>query len=256
MTTTENEGETQVAEAAVVPQLAAELDWWRDKIPASALALAEEAGPLEPDTPEQVRKELEAARGATAWSRWCKMIKERYARYATGEQALDYFGDLTPEQRPDDLRRWCKSTSQTLILHGPTGRGKTKAAIDLGYHEASFGVHTTIISQLDYLAKLRPGGSDDPGRERYRAATTTLLILDDFGAETEDGTEFVRREICALLDARINNKLRTVITTNATPEELIRAFGARIISRMREDSIAIKIEGRDWRQARNPADPW
>jgi hypothetical protein len=236
-----------------------ELIGWRSRLPEAALADLERLGPLveiPESTPADVRRDLQLQRQQMVWDRWVRMIEARYSRYSMHDGHLGVFDGLAPEQHPADLRRWLGGTSRTLFLVGPTGRGKTHAAIGVGYEAALRGVHTTIVSQLDYLAKLRPGGSDDPARERYRAETTTLLIFDDLGAETEDGTEFVRREVCALFDARVNAGLRTVITTNANPNELVRVFGDRIVSRIRDDSVAIEIAGHDRRRARSADDPW
>lgn len=209
---------------------------------------------------EEARPELLAARAAQRWAMWCRSVP---ARYVDGRADPEVFARqpfewwlsrLDAAQQPDRVAAWLRSPSATLVLVGPTGTGKTHAAITAGYAAAGQAVHTRFLSQLDYLAALRPGGSDDPGRVRWAALNTSLLVLDDLGAETEGGTEFVRREIAGLLDGRLNEGRRQVITLNADPDSLADTFGDRIMDRLRADAVTIHLAGDSRRRAARA--PW
>jgi hypothetical protein len=211
-------------------------------------------------TRAEARGELLAERAAARWAMWCASVPARYVddRADPGRYEWRPFGwwlsRLDAAQFPERVEAWLASRSVTLVLSGPVGSGKTTAAVAAGYAAAGQAVHVRLTSQLDYLARLRPGGSDDPGRVREQAEQASLLILDDFGAETEGGTEFVRREMCALLDGRLNAGRRTILTLNGSAEALADAFGDRIMSRVRADAVVLKIAGEDRRRAARA--PW
>lgn len=221
--------------------------------------LAAEAAQAE-RTRVEARRELLAERAAARWAMWCSAVPARYVdeRADPAEYARRPFGwwlsRLDAGQQPERVAGWLASRSANLVLSGPAGTGKTTTAVAAGYAAAGQAVHVRLTSQLDYLARLRPGGSDDPGRVRDQAAQASLLILDDFGAETEGGTEFVRREMCALLDGRLNAGRRTVLTLNGSAESLADAFGDRIMSRVRSDAVVLRYVGGDRRQAARV--PW
>jgi hypothetical protein len=114
-----------------------------------------------------------------------------------------WLSGLDGGQFPERIASWLAGDSRTLVLYGTTGVGKSHAAVAAGYAAAGTGTHVRFTSQLDYLQALRPGGADDPGAFRRRHMEAGLLILDDLGAECEDASQFVRQEVCALLDARL-----------------------------------------------------
>lgn len=219
-----------------------------DDIDAQARAAADDA-----------RAELLTARARQRWAMWCRQVPARYAdprahHQRHGRQPFDWWlSRLDAPQHPDRIAAWLRSDSHTLVLFGSTGTGKTLAAIAAGYAAADAAVHTRYSSQLDYLLQLRPGGSDDPYRVRWNAANTSLLILDDLGAETEEATQFVRQEMCALLDARLREGRRQIVTTNESPAALADTFGDRIMSRLRDGAVVLKLGGGDRRElAREP----
>lgn len=270
-TTTQEPRMTEPAKPAVAP--------WVAKIPADARPaflegrrIAEEARELtdeelalraqEGAARERVvaRAELMSDRACRRWSMWCHQVPMRFRDPAADcdhfiRQPFEHWlGRLDARQQPDRIAAWLKSDSSTLLITGPTGTGKTHAALTAGYAAAGQAVHTRFLSQLDYLAQLRPGGSDDPGRVRWNALNTSLLIFDDLGAETEGGTEFVRREVCGLLDGRLNEERRQIITLNGDPNVLADTFGDRIMDRLRSNAAVIKLEGES---RRSPArQPW
>jgi DNA replication protein DnaC len=259
------------SDRATVPPVADNLAPWMESMPASArlaaiagreearqkreareaMTAAERAAEARKERAEladDARKELFAGRAAQRWAMWCASVPARY-RDPRADETFRHrpFGHwlsrLDGGQHPERIAAWLESNSSTLLLVGPTGTGKTHAAMAAGYAAAGQAVHTRYVSQLDYLARLRPGGSDDPARDRWKALNTSLLIFDDLGAETEGGTEFVRREVCALFDGRLNEGRRQIVTLNANPDALAETFGDRIVDRLRSDAVVLKLDG-------------
>lgn len=216
---------------------------------------------LAEESREKARPELLARRAADRWAMWCGSVPGRYAddRATPGtfvrQPPAHWLSRLDAAQYPDRIAAWLADRdARTLVLFGSTGTGKTHAAVAAGYAAAGLAVHVRFISQLDYLLALRPGGVDDPGGFRERYAETSLLVLDDLGAETEDATQFVRQEIVALLDARLREDRRQIITTNLKPARLADAFGDRTVSRLRDRAVILHLEGDDRRNLAR--DPW
>jgi hypothetical protein len=248
-----------------------EVDSWIDGLPTEELrvqALAARAAGArrlaEAEAEARVaRAELDARRAADWWRMWCAQVSreldDHADRRADPEQpptvgAGFWLSGLDAGQFPERIATWLAGDSRTLVLYGSTGRGKSKAAVAAGYAAAGAGTHVRFTSQLDYVQALRPGGADDPGAFRRRHMEAGLLILDDLGAECEDASQFVRQEVCALLDARLRQGRRQIVTTNLEAPVLSATFGDRIVSRLRDRAVVLKIEGEDRRAL--AVEPW
>ena len=57
-----------------------------------------------------------------------------------------------------------------------------------------------------------------------------LWAIDDLGLE--NGTDFVQERLTMILEDRIQNRMRTIISTNLTKDEVEDRYGARLASRM------------------------
>lgn len=124
--------------------------------------------------------------------------------------------------------------ARTLLLLGPTGRGKSYAA-----------TWALAEQQGSWLAatECRVDGWDDL---RPKAATSRLLVLDDLGREP---TGWAARELADVLELRHNRGLRTVVTSNLTADRLAERYGERLASRWADDRLTVTVEvlGRDLR---------
>jgi hypothetical protein len=191
------------------------------------------------------------------------------------EAALQGLSCLDPrDQNPEILRRWLDDPDQlTAVLAGPTGNGKTMAAYALAAEAALHGAmmrtrgggteRRLLVVRAwtvnGYLAELRPDGSPDPPWAiRNRARWAELLILDDLGAEVDaEAREFARRELVELLEYRLENRLRTVFTTNlrSVPVEgamsIEQVFHDRFWSRLNDRATGVLFTGPDRRNLGN-----
>jgi hypothetical protein len=213
---------------------------------------------------EEARAELIAQRTAQRWAMWCNSVPELYRddRADAGSYTRQPFAwwlarpDVDPAIAGKVAAWLADAEGKTIVLFGETGTGKTTTAIAAGYAAAGRGVHARFVSQLDYLRLLRPGGADDPALVRFQAESTSLLVLDDLGAEMENtgASDFTRQEVISLLDARLRENRRQIITTNLMPEELVETFGHRIVSRLRDRAVVCPLPQGDHRQT--AAEPW
>jgi DNA replication protein DnaC len=167
-------------------------------------------------------------------------IRHRPARYATA--ALN---QLDRAQDPDRLiSRWLDTASPTLLLVGAVGTGKTHAAYAVANHAFDRGLLTVAVPVPDLLAALRPSGDD--GTLSARARACDLLVLDDLAAEKP--TEWTAEQTSALIDARVREERRQVITTNATYSQLEQRLGERTVSRLTGGATVVKLTGSDRRR--------
>ena len=72
-----------------------------------------------------------------------------------------------------------------------------------------------------------------------------MLIIDDLGAECL--TQYSVSAITSLIDLRIVNGRKTIISTNLTLESLRKTYGERLNSRLLGEFRVLKFVGKDIR---------
>lgn len=75
--------------------------------------------------------------------------------------------------------------------------------------------------------------------------TPPILIIDDFGATVVD--EFKRETMARIVNHRYENSLPIYITTNHSIDELVDIYDDRIVSRLLEHCLVVKLGGKDRR---------
>lgn len=187
------------------------------------------------ETPEDraERKRLQAQNRAT---RWTSRLPVMYADAA--------MADLTDDQQGPTIQGWLASGSSTLVLAGNVGTGKTHAAYAVGHQAVAQGLWTEAWTLGDLLEALRPGG-DPVALDAARSAD--LLVLDDLlAAKVSDWSV---EQFTSLLDHRLRNRRRQVVTTNAGHAELAEAWGARAMDRLRFRWTVVPMVGESRRVA-------
>ena len=71
------------------------------------------------------------------------------------------------------------------------------------------------------------------------------MILDDLG--TEMVTTFSTSALYTLINGRLTNGKKTIISTNLTMEELRRVYSPQIVSRLEGEYFSLLFAGRDIR---------
>ena len=113
-------------------------------------------------------------------------------------------------------------------------------------------IKQTYEKQKSFL----PYGKSEPSEAKvlHKYKTVPLLIIDDMGKEP--ATKWAVSKIYAIINARYEAYLPTIITTNYTDSELVRRLtpedgdpttAAATIDRLREMCAAIVTTGDSWR---------
>ncbi len=151
-----------------------------------------------------------------------------------GEPVRSYMSTLL-----DDLRGYADefdTTSESLMLLGNAGLGKTHAALAIAGKVLEKGFDVIYVSSPDFFSKLEAlhFGSDPAGEEEMllrTAAGADLLILDDLGSEFN--SSFLISTLYSLLNNRLGAKLPTIVTTNITDGALLeKLYTEKISSRL------------------------
>jgi DNA replication protein DnaC len=141
------------------------------------------------------------------------------------------------------------ASDENLLFYGPTGQGKTflcnciaKALLDQGQTV----VYQTAFNLIKVLEKQRfsqESQKDDMGYQYL--FESDLLIIDDLG--TEFVNTFSTLELFNVLNTRLLNKKKTVVSTNLSPSQLKETYSERISSRLFGHYRFLYFYGKDLR---------
>lgn len=138
-------------------------------------------------------------------------------------------------------------TGCDIVLRGETGCGKTHLAVALMQH-AGHGYFTTAPELLLRIrSTFNDGGWETEDEVIRDLCSHDLLVLDDLGAEKT--TEFAITTLYIIIDRRIRDAKRTIITTNLSLKEIEDKLDARIASRL-SGMQNVKINMPDYRKKR------
>ncbi len=153
-------------------------------------------------------------------------------------------------------QEWVAEWEGNLFLFGPVGSGKTGLAfsaareiVKSGWEDVRFCNVRQVLAELRRSYETKT--TDDPTKA---LVDCNLLVLDDLGAER--ATEWARETIATLVEARYVDGYRpTIVTTNYSPSDLAKrlghddpVLGQRIVSRLTEEAIQIRLDRPDLRQ--------
>ena len=130
--------------------------------------------------------------------------------------------------------RTFSSRSESLLLCGGTGLGKTHLSLAIAYEVIQHGfgvVYTTSQRLLDKL-QIQQFSRDNQDNTDYQslALSCDLLIIDDLGAEFS--TSFTVAALYNIINSRIIERKPTIISTNFDEQILRERYGDRILSRL------------------------
>ncbi len=143
------------------------------------------------------------------------------------------------------------SKSGNLLLSGGTGLGKTFLSASIarvvsgGGYSVVYDTAGHIFSRFEAQKFGREDG-EDAENDVARALRCDLLILDDLG--TELTTSFVQSAVYQIVNTRLITGKKTVISTNLSPDELERRYGASVRSRLQGEYQLLLFFGEDIRR--------
>ena len=188
-------------------------------------ALFAEWQELSEEEKEARRRELKAPDARTAAAKHAERVKLSGIPRAFQDAAL-----------ADDTRQTLSELESGkligVVLRGATGRGKTTAACAmLSAHLQKRNGLGSFTTMNDLLRRVRGAYSSGENAEEvfsvYRG--TPLLVLDDLGKENISADSITR--LFELLDARINNKRPTIVTTQFQNNELLKRYRGKVDDR-------------------------
>lgn len=132
-----------------------------------------------------------------------------------------------------------------LYLQGGVGCGKTCLACALLNERWAAGAAVEFFRAPLLLSALLPG-SDDLDQLIHRIASIPLICLDDIGAT--QATDFARRMLLVIYEARTDVGNRTIWTSNMNLRELAEfTEDDRLTSRIAGRAKVVELGGKDWR---------
>ncbi len=171
---------------------------------------------------------------------------------------LQYYSDKKGPEKyspKDNIRNIASSSlnfiknfnnnDENLLFYGSSGTGKTflshciaKDLIDKGY----FVIYKTAEELIKSIRDIRFNGNFT--LEEY-INNCDLLIIDDLG--TEMSSDFSKTELFNLLNSRLLNNKKMMVSTNYSLEELTNIYSERITSRLIGNFTLCKFYGDDIR---------
>ena len=168
------------------------------------------------------------------------------------------YADTFKEKQPSDDT---DPGRNGLFITGPKGTGKTHLAAAIANQLMREGTGVICMTMIDLLDRIKETYAQ---RSQWEASEgdvlntykeVPLLIIDDMGKESP--TEWAVSKIYAIINARYEAYLPTIVTTNYTDSELVRRLTPKdtgdsttadaTIDRLREMCSAIVTSGDSWR---------
>ena len=172
--------------------------------------------------------------------------------------ACKKYADTFKEKQPDNDT---DPGRNGLFITGPKGTGKTHLAAAIANQLMREGQGVICMTMIDLLDRIKETYAQ---RRQWEASEgdvlntykeVPLLIIDDMGKEPP--TEWAVSKIYAIINARYEAYLPTIVTTNYSDSELVRRLTPKdtgdsttadaTIDRLREMCAAIVTTGDSWR---------
>lgn len=189
-----------------------------------------------------------------------QVTPENRKAYGVAKRYADNFTDKLPKKDSRGHTTPPAAERNGLLIVGSYGTGKTHLATAIANQLIEGGTPVIAMTMIDLLARIkRSYDDDDHAREdeiMHVYEDIPLLIIDDIGSEQP--TEWGVARIYAIINARYESYMPTVITTNYDTNELIRRLtpgGAKgdrhnaekIIDRLKEMCVGLEMYWDSWR---------
>ena len=143
--------------------------------------------------------------------------------------------------------------SSNLLMTGAPGLGKTFLSACIAREVSGAGFSVVYDTASHVFGQFESGKfgrdnpfDDDANADINRCLRCDLLIVDDLGSEMT--TAFVVSALYQLINTRMITGKKTILSTNLSPEELGRRYGAAILSRIEGEYQILTFFGEDIRR--------
>jgi len=146
------------------------------------------------------------------------------------------------QQAMADIKRQCEEYARNprgwLVLVGNVGSGKTHLAAAIARYSIHHDRPAYMATMPRLLNMLRAGYNDAVTFEQrvQMLEEVDLLVIDDLGAEK--ATEWAIEQLYSIVNARYHTRRPMVITSNVDLERADGVIDARVLSRLREGTLA------------------
>jgi len=172
-------------------------------------------------------------------------------------QEYDPDHEGTPRENMEHIYHGCLAfarnfgrDSQNLLFSGPPGTGKTFLSACIAGEVAKGGfsvVYDTVIRQLNLMEAERFGrGGEEAEQAALRLRACDLLIMDDLG--TEHLSPFKAEALMDLVNRRLIEGRKMLISTNLSPEEVAARYTGALASRLQGSFLWLTFFGADLRK--------
>ena len=175
---------------------------------------------------------------------------------------LDPVKHVVPRETMELVYTACKRfaenfspASPNLLLQGGTGLGKTYLSACIARVVADKGCsvcYESASAALDCYERAKFSRDTEEGEaaavRTKRMQECDLMFLDDLG--TEMSTPMAQSALYTLINTRLVNGKKIIISTNLNDEELQRRYTAQIYSRIAGEFTALPFVGKDIRRMR------
>lgn len=136
------------------------------------------------------------------------------------------------------VKAWLRTDWPFLVLQGDVGSGKTIAAL----HAAWSVRPSRVVVAPDLPKAIEPWDGDRANGWKPMPLHLPMVVLDDLG--TENATSRFHEAFFKLVNGRQSRRVKTVITTNLGPEDLLAKYGPRVGRRLKARGKFVKIARR------------
>lgn len=186
-----------------------------------------------------------------------KQLNKLYTHAGIGlpYQRLDWEDLTIPDQYLVPIHKYIDSSDKYInrgvgfFISGTIGAGKTlianlllKALVRQDY-DCYFTTFTNTIESFTATW----GSQENKTIFAERFMRSKVLCLDDLGREQRSSNSLPVSTFDHILRTRVLQGLPSILTTNLSPPEIRRGYGAAVLSLLMEQSIGMHLEGQDYR---------
>lgn len=175
-----------------------------------------------------------------------KMQAAAFGRRFAGA-SLANFSDASRDA--ESLTRFLVDKQGFLVIHGPSGTGKTHLLAAIYADQANLVDSIRVLTDRALFRKLRSGmsGEGDYLEALEMLMDSHLVMIDDIGSSGH--TDWREEVLMEAIDTRYRENRPTILTSNLDKEQISEAYGERISSRMFDKNNTV-INAEDWARKR------